>query len=266
MLIWKNTSLLDEYLGDLEFTGEKSKAKIAVLGSKTIDPDEFPSLKGVYRAGIGVDNVPIADLRRRNIKLGFPSERTAELICEETAAFTCFLILRMLYHKVFSADFSSSRKMLSEQKLLVIGNGKIGKRVVHKMRAFLIVTTYDLLQNEFGDLHPFIANADCISLHIPLTKDNFNFFDQEKLAWMKEGAILINTSRGNIVSEDALFDEISQKRIKAAFDVFWTKPYNGKLKQFHPDYFLMTPHIAGKSDSGIRGTAEDLKLFLKGFD
>ena len=58
MFIWKNTSTLDGYDEGLSFTGDTEQAKIALLGSKPIDLLEFPNLKGIFRAGIGKDNVP----------------------------------------------------------------------------------------------------------------------------------------------------------------------------------------------------------------
>ena len=61
---------------------------------------------------------------------------------------------------------------------------------------------------------------------------------------MKNDAILVNTARGAIVDEDALYKEIKSDRLKAAFDVFWEEPYRGKLMEFHPHRFFMTPHVA----------------------
>ena len=86
--------------------------------------------------------------------------------------------------------------------------------------------------------------ADCISIHIPKIDKNISFIDKEKLSWMKNNAVLINTARGPIVDEDALYMELRSSRIKAAFDVYWDEPYNGKLKEFFPDPFYMTPHVA----------------------
>ena len=61
---------------------------------------------------------------------------------------------------------------------------------------------------------------------------------------MKNNSVLINTARGVLVDENALFQEIKNRRITAAFDVFWEEPYNGKLKDFYPENFFMSPHIA----------------------
>ena len=79
---------------------------------------------------------------------------------------------------------------------------------------------------------------------------------------MKSGSILINTSRGVIVDEEALYGELQNKRLKAAFDVFWQEPYRGKLKEFFPDYFFMTPHVASTCDGFLNGCRNDLNQLI----
>ena len=74
---------------------------------------------------------------------------------------------------------------------------------------------------------------------------------------MKDGSVLVNTSRGAIVDEDALFIEINKNRLRAAFDVYWQEPYNGKLKKFYPDNFFMTPHVASTSNGFLHGCRKD---------
>ena len=79
---------------------------------------------------------------------------------------------------------------------------------------------------------------------------------------MKDNTAIINTSRGSLVDEDALYDEISKGRLRAAFDVFWEEPYIGKLKKFHPDKFYMSPHIAGYTDSFLLGCRKALNSLM----
>jgi phosphoglycerate dehydrogenase-like enzyme len=104
--------------------------------------------------------------------------------------------------------------------------------------------------------------ADVISLHIPLSESTKGFIDAEKLGWMKVGAALVNTARGPVVDEDALFEEIQSGRIRAAFDVFWKEPYEGKLKQFHPNGFLMSPHVSSNCENFLTGLVLDLRNYL----
>lgn len=265
MLIWKNTSTLDGYSDGLAFTVLKDEAEIALLGTKPIRLDEFPNLKGIFRAGIGTDNVPIRKAEARGILVRFPSQETMDIIYEETACFTCGLILRMLYDIVGKLDpwVKYDRVQLADRVLLVIGTGNIGGRVAKKMNSLLKVKTYDVLQNSASELKDMIALADCITLHIPKSEENEHFMDREKLSWMQDGAVLVNTARGAIVDEDALHTEIESGRLHAAFDVFWQEPYQGKLKKFHPERFFMTPHVASTCIGFLEGCRNCLDSLVK---
>ena len=74
---------------------------------------------------------------------------------------------------------------------------------------------------------------------------------------MKDGSTLINTARGPLVNEEHLYQEIKNERIFAAFDVFWQEPYIGILKQYHPEHFFMTPHVASNCRNFLEGLAKD---------
>jgi len=260
MLIWKNTSTLNGYDSGLVFTDDKDQTEIALLGSKPIILNEFPKLKGIFRAGIGKDNIPEEEACIRGVFIRYPLQETVNSIFNETAHFTCNLIFRMLYNYVGTLDpwYKYDRPELSQKILLVIGTGNIGQRVVRYMQPFMRVITFDILHNKESDLNELIGQADCITLHIPNIVENENFINQKMLSLMKNDAVLINTARGAIVDEDALFSEISSGRLRAAFDVFWQEPYIGKLKKFHPDKFYMSPHIAGYTDSFLLGCRKAL--------
>ncbi len=265
MKIWKNTSTLDGYDEGLIFTESKAEADIALMGSKPITLAEFSNLKGIFRAGVGRDNVPIKEAETLGIKVGFPAKETIDIIYEETANFTCGLILRMLYQMVGSlAPWAKhNRLQLADRVLLVIGVGNIGGRVAEKMRKFLKVKTYDVLQNLDSELKNMISVADCITLHIPKSKKTNHFMDSEKLSWMKDNTVLVNTARGAIVDEDALFNEIASSRLRASFDVYWQEPYHGKLKEFHPHRFYMTPHVASTCSGFLEGCRKGLDKLIE---
>ena len=265
MLVWKNTATLDDYDDSLSFTDLKCEATIALLGSKPISLEGFSNLKGIFRTGIGRDNVPIEEAESMGIMVRFPPQEAIDIIYEETACFTCGLIFRMLYNEVGTLEpwGKHVRAQLSDRVLLVVGMGNIGSRVAGKMKGFIKVETYDILQNTASELKDLIVSADCISLHVPKSKENIHFMDSEKLSWMKKGAVLINTARGTIVDEDALFKEIESSRIRAAFDVYWQEPYTGKLKEFHPERFYMTPHVASTCKGFLEGCRKGLDNLIK---
>jgi len=265
MLIWKNTATLDGYDNGLQFTVSKKDADIAILGGKSINLNEFTNLRGIFRAGISQDNVPEKEAKEKNIVVRYPSNKTVNIIFEETASFTCNLIFRMLFSNIGTIDpwKKVPRQQLSQKILLVIGIGKIGSRVANLMKPFMHVTTFDISDNESSELKSLMLEADCVTIHIPNSKNNISFINAEKLSWMKNGAVLINTARGAIVDEDALYVELQSGRLLAAFDVYWQEPYEGKLKDLYPDRFLMTPHVASTCSSFLEGCREDInKLIL----
>jgi phosphoglycerate dehydrogenase-like enzyme len=265
MKIWKNTKTIDDFISDLSVTSNKKEAEIALIGSKGINLKEFPKLKGIFKCGVGKDNIPFEQARKRKVKIGLPSKATNEYIFEETACFACYLCLSMLYCEAGSINKwqKLSREHIKNKIVLVVGMGRIGKRVAQKLKDFTRVKTFDIKHNSLGSLKELVSIADCITLHIPLDKNTINFFDSKKLSLMKDNSSLVNTSRGAIVNENALYNELRKRRIRAAFDVFWNEPYAGKLKEFYPERFLMTPHIASNCKDFLKGCAEDFYLFLK---
>lgn len=264
MKIFFNTTSLDAFKNKFDFTEDKSTAELMIVGGRQIILEDFPRLKSIYKMGIGTDNLPFKEARKLNIKIYMPSEDTRNLIFEETANTAIGLIFRMLYGNIGDIEKWKKlpRRILRERRILIIGYGNIGNRVCNKLKNFLKVDIYDNILFP-GNLNKLIPKADLISLHIPLTKDNVNFIDEKKLLLMKDGAILINTARGKLVDEDALYKYISKGNICAAFDVFWKEPYRGKLKEFYPDRFYMTPHIASNTINFLESCVSDIKVIVE---
>lgn len=265
MKIYLNTKTLDGLIDDLDRTEEMAEADIAVLGSKPIDINQFPSLKAILRLGVGKDNLPFEEAKKRDITIRMPSERTINCIYEETANTTVGLILTMLYNKVGDIDSWTkfSRSMLNNKTLLVIGAGHIGKKVIEKMKPLLKVAVFDALNNNISELDDMLKEADVISLHIPMCEENKGFIDKQRIDLMKKNAVLVNTARGPLVDEDALYNAIEAEKMRAAFDVFWKEPYEGKLKNLPRDKFLMTPHISSNTTDFLNGCVNDLRQLIR---
>lgn len=266
--IWKNTNTIDEYLRGFDLTSNSNDAEIAVIGSKSLNLNDFSSLKAVFKCGVGTDNIQFRELEERNIKVWLPSTTTQKIIFEETANFTTFSILNYYMEKL--GDVGSwtkyQRNALNNVNVLVIGTGRIGSLVVKKCSQFFNVLKYDIMHNTIEELNDLISKADVITLHIPLNKDTEGWWDSSKLSIMRKGSILVNTSRGQIVNEISLHEKISEGKIKAIFDVFWEEPYNGPLKMFFPNYFRMTPHIASNVYDFIEGLGEDFLNYIERFN
>lgn len=225
----------------------------------------IPQAEGVFKTGVGVDNLPFSEAREKGVEIRLPSERTCDIVFEETAVFTCHLILMGLFKGVGNWDSwcKSRRKTLQKQKLLVVGAGRIGRRVAEKMKHFMDVDIYDSAHETSENLESKVRAADCVSLHVPLTSETRGLFDAERLKWLSDGALLVNTARGPVVDEMALFAELSSGRIRAAFDVFWEEPYRGTLLDLPEDRFMRSPHVASTCEEFIHGTATDFLSFLE---
>lgn len=241
---------LKEQFPSLEITGAAQDAELLVLGSKGIDFSKCPKLKAVYRFGIGTDNIDFGYLKQNNLPVHFPDDQVKNILFEATANFTVYGILNLFYQDAFG-DVDSWKKherdFIGHKKALVIGIGNIGGRVANKLKAFMTVNTFDITQNSLSDLQPLLQDADIISIHIPLTHETKNFFDQEKLSLVNNTAILANTARGALFNEDALYEKLTTSNCRAYFDVFWEEPYSGKLKELGSKKFLMTPHSASNT-------------------
>jgi phosphoglycerate dehydrogenase-like enzyme len=240
------------------------QAEVLLVGGKPINLQQFPKLKGIFKCGVGRDNIPEEEAGMLDISCGFPSPSTASIIYEETANFTCHLIFKSLYSNLgnFNSWVKIDRKSLSNTNVLVVGTGNIGTKVIDKLKNFVRISTFDIISNKTSELEAMIKQADCITLHLPLTESTRDMFDAEKLNWMKDGTLLVNTARAAIVSENALYDELTNGRLLAAFDVFWQEPYNGKLLEIPKDRFIRSPHAASNCKEFLQATAEDFRSFL----
>src|SRR4030042_4541493 len=97
MLIYKATNTLDGYLPALQYTENKSEAIVMLVGGKKFTLADFPKLRGIFKTGIGTDNLLFDEAAARGVNIALPSEATCDIIYEETSAFTCHLILSGLY-------------------------------------------------------------------------------------------------------------------------------------------------------------------------
>ncbi len=256
MKTYFNTHTFDEFIEkhNVFCTQSPQEADFLVLGAKKVDYSEFNGIKAVYRFGIGVDNVDFDFLKKKNIPVYFPGKDTKNILYDATANFTVYGILSSLYKDAFGdADIwkKKQRDYLGQKRALIVGTGNIGSKVVKKLQAFMNVNTYDISINKIEELKPLIDTADVISLHMPLNKDTENFFNKDKLSWTKDNVLFINTGRGALFNEDALYEKLNATDSRAFFDVFWQEPYKGKLKKLGQSKFFMTPHSASNTKQFI---------------
>lgn len=268
MKIYFNTNTFDELVrsAEIDVTKIQEEADMLVLGAKKVKYHEFAHLKAVYRFGVGSENIDFEYLEHRGVPVYFPSNETKHILYDSTANFTTYGILRLLYDGAFGnvdAWRKKKRDYVGNKTALVLGTGNIGSLVVKKLRAFMNVKTFDVVDNDPAELEPLVREADVITIHIPLTEATVSFFDDEKLSWVKDGALLINTARGALFDEDALFFKLQKSNCRAFFDVFWEEPYKGKLMELGKEKFFMTPHSASNTKEFVSAGFNEILNILK---
>lgn len=219
------------------------------------------NLAVIARVGIGVDSVDLLEARRRNIEVTYTPDAPSAAVAELTVG----LMLDLL-RGITAADRRMRQggwqrtlgRRLSESTVGVIGVGRIGKRLIaHLKNGFpgVRVLANDVQPDRgFGSAHgvewvdkqTIYAQADVISIHLPLTTDTKNLIDAAEIASMRADAVLINTSRGNMINEAALAAALRRGRLAgAALDVFEREPYTGELADI--ENCVLTCHMGSMS-------------------
>jgi D-3-phosphoglycerate dehydrogenase len=155
---------------------------------------------------------------------------------------------------------------LRGQTIGLVGFGHIARMVTERARAFgFHLIAYDPyvdasamagLRVEKVDLDTLVARADIVSCHAPLTDETRGLIGEREFAAMKAGAILINTSRGKVVNEEALIAALRSGRLGGAgLDVLWTEPPAKDNPLLHMDNVVLTPHFASTTVEALEDLA-----------
>ena len=246
---------------------DEQKALIAdafavIAGTESYDDDMLaaaPNLKLVVRFGVGTDNFDLEAMKRRGIAVGVISNNNC------VAEFAVSLILgimknlRLFDDAVRQGKWSRfTMRELKDKTVGIVGFGRIGRRLAHLLQGFDVeLVAYDPYMNEAEaqrlnvkpvSLEELLAISDVVSLHIPATPQTHHLINRETIAKMKDGAYLVNTSRGVLIDEEALKEALeSEKLAGAALDVFEREPITKDLPLNSLDNILLAPHVAALS-------------------
>lgn len=221
--------------------------------------NQASSLRIISRVGTGTDNIDVGAAKDRGIKIF----STPEIPYESVAELTLGMILG-LAKRIAEADRNIRNdlwkplmgSLIKGKTLGLIGLGRVGRRVVELVEPFeMNIVAYDPKpQEDFINKHQvrivlleeLLRVSDIISIHAPLTSATHQLIGSNELGLMKESALLINTSRGHVIDENALYTFLESKQIAgAALDVFQEEPYNGPLR--HLINILLTSHMGSCS-------------------
>lgn len=235
--------------------------------------DQMPNLKIIAKHGVGVDNIDIPYAQSKGIRVTNTPTANMNSVAELAIglAFACARRIPQS-HLASLRGLEKNQPMylsgyeFSGKTLALVGLGKIGMSVGEKLRnAFnMNVMVYDPFAtvdqcNAIGftkteSLDELCSKGDIISISVPLTKETENMISSHQFSLMKETAIVINTARGGIINEDALYEALKNNKIfGAALDVFVQEPVSKDHPLLTCDNFIATPHNgANTADALIR--------------
>ncbi|PXZ08593.1 C-terminal binding protein [Gilliamella apicola] len=248
-------------------------ADALILQYATISDNVLSSLKnlkGVVRYGVGVNTIDIESATKNNVAVcNVPDYGTNEVADHALALIMALarklpLLIKDTKSNIWAYEKAIPIYRLQEQTAGIIGLGRIGLSLAKKLHGIgLKVIGFDPLAKkeqlpdyiDFVSLDELLAHSDIISLNLPLTKSTENLIDSKEFSKMKSNCYLVNTARGGIVNEEALYQALLNHTIAgAALDVFKQEPPTDR-KLFSLDNFIATPHAAWYSEQ----SQQDLK-------
>ena len=246
-----------------------------------------PNLKVVGRLGVGLDNIDVDACRERDVEVR-PATGANAISVAEYVICTAMTLVRRVYHStdcVISGSWPRASLLgggeLFGRTIGLYGFGMIAQTIVPRAKALgMSVVAHDPFlpanHTAWEDVRKcpadeLLAVADVLSLHVPLTPQSKHLIGSAEIRQMKQGAVLINTSRGGIVDEYAVAAALRDGRLGgAALDVFESEPLPKSAGALFANVrnIILTPHISGiteeanvrVSDLTVRNVAAALKL------
>ncbi len=235
--------------------------------------DALPRCRLVVRWGIGFDQIDLVAATERGVAVAnAPNYGTGD-VAEHTLALLMTVARRIPeYHEDMRRGgwtAATGVNRMAGRTVGLIGVGRIGAAFAQLARGIgLNVIGMDLFRSddemrqsgiEPVEIDTLLARSDYLSLHVPLTPETENLIDAALLAKVKPGAILVNTSRGRVVDEQALIDALDDGRLAgAALDVFQVEPLPADSPIRRHDRVLLTPHYAGYSVESFAALREEM--------
>ncbi len=245
-----------------DFSGIQAIALRTFTNLKKEHLDKMPDLKFVVNCSVGFDNLDLDEIEERGIKLVSCSGTNSNSVAEHTI-YLLWSLLREDPREFFSE--------LKGKTIGIIGFGNIGKLVAKKLLGSQAkVIAYDVveqdrevlaeLKTEIVSLENLCKDADIITVHVPLNKHTAGLVNRECFENMKEDVFFINTSRSELLDEEALIDKYQRQGFRGlAFDVY-SENLKKNLKAGH---VIFTDHVGARGEESFRNMCiEPMKKFL----
>ena len=238
-------------------------------------------LKVISKHGVGHENIDVAAAKARGIPVTIAGGTIGDSVADMAMALLLALA-RQIPQGNSSVKTGAWGRFVGPElrgKILgLVGLGQIGKGVCRRAKGFgMELIAYDTYPDRsfsaswgvsYVSLEELLKQADFVSLHLPVAPETRQLFNSERLGIMKRDAFLINTARGELVDEGALFEALTGGRLAgAASDVFSKEP-PGNNPLLRLENFIAMPHSAGQTPEGLRRmgevTAENALRVLRG--
>ena len=225
--------------------------------------DKADKCKIIARVGVGLDNIDQDAAKTKNIRVINAVEGAMNAVAELVLGLMLSLARQTARGDRGIRNGQWLKKELKGTELRgkylgIVGCGNIGKRLGRLAKALnMNIIGYDVIpiDEEFSkevglmkaDLGTLLQSSDYVSIHVPLLDSTYHLIDAQKISTMKKTAKIINTSRGGVIDEDALYDALKNGNLGgAALDVFEKEPaLEHKLAQL--DNVILTPHIGAQT-------------------
>ncbi len=270
-----------EIITDINFGTKNSEVLVSttftLIGKELID--RMPALKFIQIASTGYDNVDLIAVKERGIMLSNIPIANKESVAEHVLAMVLAQLKNLMHfhNEIVKGNwpFLTNSMELMGKTFGIIGMGAIGKKLAERLLFFGTETIYydiaklseedeEILGVRYASLDEIFSRSDIISIHVPLTDDNDRFISEKQFDMMKDGTIFVNTSRGELVDEDALVNAIKNKGIRACIDVYSVEPPDPNSELFKMNNAIFSPHIAGVTvESQQRFITETVANVLK---
>jgi len=232
---------------------------------------------GIVEYGIGYDNIDVNAATEKGIVVcNVPDFMTSE-VADHTVAL--ILALARKLHQILpstrSGEWTWSKfrpiESLDSRTAGIIGFGNIGRQVAARLSAFgMRIVAHDpyiaaenvrRLGATPATLEQLLSNSDIVSIHVPLTSETRHLIGKKELAMMKKSSILVNTSRGRVIDQEALLSSLRQRQIgAAALDVLAREPPDPSDPLLLLDNVIVTPHIGWYSEQSSSRLQEHAAL------
>lgn len=268
-VVWRKGPFADDELAALVHGFDAIIVGIDTVGRETVAAGD--KLRVIVKHGTGVDNIDLGAAESAGIKIINAPHTNAVAVAEFVFATLLCLVRRLddARSSLHEGRWEGSEFIGSElygKTLGIIGMGHIGQWVAHIGKGFAMEVAYfDSQRNlnaeqELGakllSLSELLAQADVVSLHVPLILETRHLIGARELGMMKPTAYLVNAARGGVVDEDALYDALVGGKIRGAvLDVFPLEPPPSDWPMLRLKNVICTPHIAGYTIEANRRTS-----------